>query len=503
MSQPISQASSPASPAASFHSQQIQITLPTINLNGQTRSDPSTQPGTPTFATTSISLDPPPGVAFGDYLKAWSDVHVARWLADIRCGHHAQTFRANDIRGDVLLELDQGTLKEMGLVSVGDRIRIVSGVKNLRQKCSNTFGHSSLSARASGSHSRQGSTENGYRNRRLDSGRPAPLHLPPNTDNKDLPRIIRDGQDSARSTQAPIRPLPQPALTPVAQTPSSRTALPPLPPPPRGQPPQPPSATRTPRSLGPPPNPISGRRTPTQPDAPAFTNQPLPPAPASQHLTPTSQSQGVNWSSYDSRTSGSRTPLRSTSPLPPQNNLPSNPAQNRTSNNRSPNGTVHNRNASFGGSGTPTQTTTPKRPSTGNTPHPYANLTQSSLSPIQEAFASQRSTSTTPPPASASGNAYRPLQPRGQAPSLDDLRRKLIKFQLRDEGKSTLLNVSDCVGGAEVLERALRKFGKINPKPNDDTSMNVEIVHGGLSVEGWGAFLAWGQEDAVGMLWLD
>lgn len=502
MSQPMSQASSPASPAASFHSQQIQITLPTINLNGYTRSDPSTQPGTPTFSSTNIALEPPPGMAFADYLKVWSDTHVARWLADIRCAHHAQVFRANDIRGDVLLELDQGTLKEMGLVSVGDRVRIVAGVKNLRQKCASSSAQSSLSSRPSSSHSRQSSTENGYRNRRLDSGRPAPLHLVSNTDNKDLPRIIRDGQDSARSTQAPIRPLPQPALTPVNQTPTARTALPPLPPPPRGQPPQPPSASRTPRSLGPPPNPISGRRTPTQPDAPAFTNQPLPPAPASQqHLTPTSQSQGVNWPSYDTRT-GSRTPLRSNSPLPPNQNLPSNPAQNRKNNNGSPNGTgsVHSRNASFGGSGTPTQTTPPKRPSTGNTPHPYANLPQSSLSPIQEAFASQRSTSTTPPPASASvNNAYRNLTPRGQAPSLDDLRRKLVRFQLRDEGKSTLLNVSDCAGGAEVLEKALRKFSKINPKPNDDTSMTVEIVNGGLSVEGWGAFLDWGQDDGVGM----
>ncbi|KAK7693429.1 hypothetical protein QCA50_002997 [Cerrena zonata] len=494
MSQPISQASSPASPAASFHSQQIQITLPTINLNGHTRSDPSTQPGTPTFSSMSISLDPPPGMPFADYLRTWSDSHVARWLADIKCGHHAQTFRANDIRGDVLLELDQGTLKEMGLVSVGDRIRIVSGVKNLRQKYASSSIHSSASSRASSSHSRQSSTENGYRNRRLDSGRPAPLHLAPNTDNKDLPRIIRDGQDSARTTQPPARPLPQPSITPVAQTPSSRSALPPLPPPPRGQPPQPPTANaRTPRSLGPPPNPISGRRTPTQPDAPAFTNQPLPPAPASQqHLTPTSQSQGVNWPSYDARTGGgSRTPLRSQSPLP------TNPAQNRNANSNS-NSSVHSRNASFGGSGTPTQTTTPKRPSTGNTPHPYANLPQSSLSPIQEAFASQRSMSTTPPPASASGNAYRNLMPRGQNPSLDDLRRKLIKFQLRNEGKSTLLNVTDCAGGAEVLEKALRKFGKINPKPNDDTSMTVEIINGGLSVEGWGAFLDWGQDEGVG-----
>lgn len=75
----------------------------------------------------------------------------------------------------------------------------------------------------------------------------------------------------------------------------------------------------------------------------------------------------------------------------------------------------------------------------------------------------------------------------------------MIKFTLPEEGKSTTINVIDCAGGAEVLERALRKFGKLNPKPGDDTSMSVEIVNGGLSVEGWGAFLDWGQEESSGL----
>ncbi|EIW51221.1 uncharacterized protein TRAVEDRAFT_88389, partial [Trametes versicolor FP-101664 SS1] len=66
----------------------------------------------------------------------WTDAHVAVWLSEIRCAHLAATFRANDIRGDVLLELDQMILKEMGMSSVGDRVRILNGVKHLRQRCS-------------------------------------------------------------------------------------------------------------------------------------------------------------------------------------------------------------------------------------------------------------------------------------------------------------------------------------------------------------------------------
>jgi mitogen-activated protein kinase kinase kinase len=69
-----------------------------------------------------------------EFLRTWSDNYIACWLVDIKCGNHGNTFKANDIRGDVLLELDQVTLEGMGITSIGDRLRIVNAVKTLRQK---------------------------------------------------------------------------------------------------------------------------------------------------------------------------------------------------------------------------------------------------------------------------------------------------------------------------------------------------------------------------------
>src|SRR6266702_638965 len=80
-------------------------------------------PGTPTTSTYNGSIfDIPPGANYADFLRTWSDSHVSTWLTNIKCGHHSATFRASDIRGDVLLELDQVTLKEIGVVSVRDRL---------------------------------------------------------------------------------------------------------------------------------------------------------------------------------------------------------------------------------------------------------------------------------------------------------------------------------------------------------------------------------------------
>ncbi|KAF8509229.1 hypothetical protein JB92DRAFT_2730597, partial [Gautieria morchelliformis] len=50
------------------------------------------------------------------------DGHVARWLADNKCAHHAQSFANHDIRGDILLDLDQQTLGETGIASISARI---------------------------------------------------------------------------------------------------------------------------------------------------------------------------------------------------------------------------------------------------------------------------------------------------------------------------------------------------------------------------------------------
>ena len=58
------------------------------------------------------------GRSYLDWLKSWDDFQVARWLSDNRCTSHAATFAANDIRGNVILDVDQSALKEMGVQSV-------------------------------------------------------------------------------------------------------------------------------------------------------------------------------------------------------------------------------------------------------------------------------------------------------------------------------------------------------------------------------------------------
>lgn len=479
--QPVSQASTPSSPNATFIVQQGQASLPAFSLSGAGYLDGQSQPRTPTSMHTNVSLEPLPGMTFPDYLRTWTDSHVASWLASIKCSHHSTVFRANDIRGDVLLELDQATLKEMGVFTVGDRIRIVAGVKALRQKCSSsslslssTVGRSRLVEHGrSGSVSSEGSYSSSvsrHGSRRLDNGRPAPLHLTPNTGLDSLPRLVRDGQDSAR-TNPPIRPLPQPNTSSSnVHTPSGRAGLPPIPPPPRGQPPPPPSNARsTPRSLLPPTNQLSGRRTPTLPEPPAFnTSQPLPLLPG-HNLPPR--------------------PIRSPSPL--QNSqLP-----NRNIS-RSPN--EHGRNASITSIASPgAPPKPPSRPSPGPSGHPYSlqhsSGNQSTLSPIAEAFKDpQRHASSTPsPPTSNSGSfrvgassSNRPSTPSSNTPSLDDIRRKVVKFAMPEEGKSSMVPVWDCSGGSEILERALKKLRGLE----DSHAPLMEVIDGGLTVDGWGVF---------------
>src|ERR1700722_17016721 len=123
--------SSPASPTFSLQSQQL--TPQRLYSNSQIRGQVSPFPVT---STANNNLQPPAGMTYHESIRTWTDFHVACWLSDIKCGNHAATFKTNDIRGDVLLELDQVTLKEMGVTSIGDRLRILNAIKALRHKCS-------------------------------------------------------------------------------------------------------------------------------------------------------------------------------------------------------------------------------------------------------------------------------------------------------------------------------------------------------------------------------
>ncbi|KAI0256828.1 hypothetical protein BJV78DRAFT_1117616 [Lactifluus subvellereus] len=492
----------------------------------------SSLPGTPTSTIyTSSILDLPSGMNYPEFLRTWSDSHISTWLTNIKCSHHATTFRASDIRGDVLLELDHTTLKEIGIASVGDRLRILNAVKALRQRCSNRSERSPtnpthrprvvLNANDDGLARRRTysttSPASRLAARRQEHGRPPPLQLGSSANPQpNLPHLIRDNptsSDSLRSNH--VRPLPHPVptstssssttplSTPGTSQPSgSRAPYFPLPPVPRGYPPGPPP---TPSASRPANRTVHGRKTPTQTDVPEFTSHPLPPAPTL--LTP--QSAGP-WAGYglppDPKAGilNSRPPNRSPSPLP---NVP------HRSSTRSPAPTnAHARNLSSGSQGSPSAIKPNQRPSGPN--HPYAQALQPTsqsvnvLSPIAESFPSQQtpvqphppSTCPSPPSSFAVGRGPFANPSPANAPSLVDLRRKLVKFMLGDEGHSATINVEDCVGGVEVLEKVLKKFGKLSAKNADPEGSDraAGTSDGGLSVDGWCVFLDWGNETSQG-----
>ena len=182
-----------------------------------THSEPRTSKPPLQMKQQNTSMDQPLGMTYAEFIRTWTDSQVARWLTDIKCGCHNETFKANDIRGDVILELDQASLKEIGIASIGDRLRILNAVKSLRQRVSTRnvtppSTQSDASAVQSDSTSKSEVSTNRSAIRRLEITRPAPLLLSANANRGDLPALIREqAPDSAKSAVHPmIRPLPQP-----------------------------------------------------------------------------------------------------------------------------------------------------------------------------------------------------------------------------------------------------------------------------------------------------
>ena len=50
--------------------------------------------------------------------------HVGQFLEEIGLGHHVATFLEQDVSGDMLLEPDQKMLKELGVTSPTERLKI-------------------------------------------------------------------------------------------------------------------------------------------------------------------------------------------------------------------------------------------------------------------------------------------------------------------------------------------------------------------------------------------
>ena len=500
-----SQANSPTSPTGSFNNN---VLHPNAPRHSSSRSPHSSLPSTPTINKLSDILEPPPGVTFLELIKTWSDSDVARWLSENKIGHLANVFKTNDIRSDVILDLNQESLKEMGIKSVGERIRVLNAVKSLRQR--NTLCLMSRSTPSlviddlpksrDNSPTRRAAT-NG---RRLESARPAPLQLVSDPGREGLPRLVRDGSESARTDTSrqesgrsggSVRPLPfpnkqngTPSTNTTTFTAPGRHTLPPLPPPPRGQPPLPPttpssSRIRSGSGSG---NPL--RKTPIDPNFPSHQQ----PSVQSQSglLTPTNGQWGLP---SDPRPSGGRTPIKGTSPLSAGLAARSPVLSNN-----------HGRNTSLSSlhpNAVP-QVKVPPRPSTSDsssrsTSHPNRGQPagDQNLSPIIESPLHNPSFGSPSPP-----SGYRvgpgPYQ-RPNTPSTSTSDKRLVKFQLPEAGQSVVIDAGDCAGGVEILEKAIKKLKVTQRIPESDYHENlIEIGtgDGGLSVEGWGVFADWNND---------
>ncbi|KAN0062014.1 ATP binding [Thecaphora frezii] len=114
---------------------------------------PSSVSGSPrgiSRPTTPLSAGIQPLGPTYDDVRKWEDADIASWLQSARLGTHAATFVENDIRGSVLLDVDQAALKEMGITSVGDRVRIFAAIKALNKRCAES---AALERRRRGSNS--------------------------------------------------------------------------------------------------------------------------------------------------------------------------------------------------------------------------------------------------------------------------------------------------------------------------------------------------------------
>lgn len=121
--------------------------------------DPMSQASTPHRPSTPPLLTPAPGIAFTAHVKSWGPQQIATFLSIYKCDNYTALFHQNDIDGKVLLDLDMASLKEIGIGKIGDRVKLLGGVRDLRKRAAK--GNLSASGNglgaATGSPSRNGS----------------------------------------------------------------------------------------------------------------------------------------------------------------------------------------------------------------------------------------------------------------------------------------------------------------------------------------------------------
>ena len=439
---------------------------------------------------TPIPEDPQSNRTYLEFLKTWDDDQVARWLGEITVAQYETTFKQNDIRGAILLDVDQAALKEMGIKNIGDRVKITVAIKALRQKCAASIRQDRVVKPPAGMANgvrRAGST-------RTPGRIPPPLHL---TRSNSVSSGDRAWQPPPRSGSGSGFVTITNSSSPAATSP--RTILPPaLPPPSTRLPPPPSQRASPPNNISPPrigaPSISTTAASPTNSYQSGWTGEyGLPRAPAPGNLA---------GGTYTARTSSVSTldRSRSTAGIPARPATTTNAQQQHrktasTSNLTRPataqpsyGHTVPLSNHPYASASSPTQdgfsVTTYGRGSPNLvTPAakllPSPSIGQPLLSPVSEASSSSPSSLPSPVPSSTfrtySRSSSTPVTSMNTASSLDAVMRKAVKF-ISEDGGSKMVAVADCTDGREVLLRVLKKFQKLGGASD------------GEELEGWGVY---------------
>lgn len=83
----------------------------------------------------------------------------------------------------------------------------------------------------------------------------------------------------------------------------------------------------------------------------------------------------------------------------------------------------------------------------------------------------------------------------GTTPSLEDLKYKIVKFINPEDGNTRVVDVTDCGGGWEIMEKVLRKFGKWREGGSGARGLSVaddsddDEGKGAVVLDGWGVYL--------------
>lgn len=83
--------------------------------------------------STSPLLRSPKGESFSAYLGNWGSQELITFLNIHKCGQYLAIFQKNDINGKILLDLDMTALKSMGIGKISERVRLIGGIKDLRR----------------------------------------------------------------------------------------------------------------------------------------------------------------------------------------------------------------------------------------------------------------------------------------------------------------------------------------------------------------------------------